>query len=358
MLTCLCRENAELRIRSAVDQGRRDPGARGGGADGLRRLWRRADLSHHHDCAYAARQLPARRGEAGQPRGLHQYRAQRRLPRLQRRLQHLRARTAHRRDRRPPSAWIPWSSAAATFWETATSARPGRSSRATSSGPCSTAWRRSALRGRPASPPRATGSMAAPRPSARGSCSSAPRRRRSISTPTAAPLSSPPASRSAPARWCRRCRRSSRPSSACVPRMSSCGTADTDAAGYDVGVGGGRTTVSLGAASRAAAIEVRGKLLRRRRRNAADAAGKAGVARGPSRDRRRQGIGSDDRRGRAARAGASGPLGGLGRVHRTRLWPRSRAARAVISSTRWRSRCSPSTIASWRSIRRPGTSRC
>jgi CO/xanthine dehydrogenase Mo-binding subunit len=38
--------------------------------------------------------------------------------------------------------------------------------------------------------------------------------------------------------------------------------ADTDAAGYDVGVGGGRTTVSLGAASLAAAQEVRRKLLR------------------------------------------------------------------------------------------------
>ena len=37
--------------------------------------------------------------------------------------------------------------------------------------------------------------------------------------------------------------------------------ADTDAAGYDVGVGGGRTTVSLGAASLAAAQEVREKLL-------------------------------------------------------------------------------------------------
>lgn len=37
--------------------------------------------------------------------------------------------------------------------------------------------------------------------------------------------------------------------------------ADTDAAGYDVGVGGGRTTVSLGAASAAAADEARGKLL-------------------------------------------------------------------------------------------------
>jgi CO/xanthine dehydrogenase Mo-binding subunit len=37
--------------------------------------------------------------------------------------------------------------------------------------------------------------------------------------------------------------------------------ADTDAAGYDVGVGGGRTTVALGAASLAAAQEVRKKLL-------------------------------------------------------------------------------------------------
>jgi CO/xanthine dehydrogenase Mo-binding subunit len=38
--------------------------------------------------------------------------------------------------------------------------------------------------------------------------------------------------------------------------------ADTDAAGYDVGVGGGRTTVSLGAASLLAAQEVRTKLLK------------------------------------------------------------------------------------------------
>ncbi|HEX5195035.1 MAG TPA: xanthine dehydrogenase family protein molybdopterin-binding subunit [Solirubrobacteraceae bacterium] len=37
--------------------------------------------------------------------------------------------------------------------------------------------------------------------------------------------------------------------------------ADTDAAGFDMGVGGGRTTVSLGAASRGAADEVRRKLL-------------------------------------------------------------------------------------------------
>ncbi len=37
--------------------------------------------------------------------------------------------------------------------------------------------------------------------------------------------------------------------------------ADTDAAGYDVGVGGGRQTVALGAASLAASVEVRKKLL-------------------------------------------------------------------------------------------------
>ncbi|MBS3650453.1 xanthine dehydrogenase family protein [Pseudaminobacter sp. 19-2017] len=39
-------------------------------------------------------------------------------------------------------------------------------------------------------------------------------------------------------------------------------TADTDAAGLDLGVGGGRTTVSVGAASRAAAEEVRNKILK------------------------------------------------------------------------------------------------
>jgi CO/xanthine dehydrogenase Mo-binding subunit len=38
-------------------------------------------------------------------------------------------------------------------------------------------------------------------------------------------------------------------------------TADTDGAGYDVGVGGGRTTVSLGAASLEAATKVRAKIL-------------------------------------------------------------------------------------------------
>lgn len=38
-------------------------------------------------------------------------------------------------------------------------------------------------------------------------------------------------------------------------------TADTDAAGFDLGVGGGRTTVSIGAASRAAAADVRSKIL-------------------------------------------------------------------------------------------------
>ena len=38
-------------------------------------------------------------------------------------------------------------------------------------------------------------------------------------------------------------------------------TADTDASGRDLGVGGGRTTVSVGAASEAACAEVRKKLI-------------------------------------------------------------------------------------------------
>ena len=39
-------------------------------------------------------------------------------------------------------------------------------------------------------------------------------------------------------------------------------SADTDASGHDLGVGGGRTTVSIGAASEAACVEVRSKLLK------------------------------------------------------------------------------------------------
>ncbi|MBO0663108.1 xanthine dehydrogenase family protein molybdopterin-binding subunit [Jiella sp. MQZ9-1] len=46
------------------------------------------------------------------------------------------------------------------------------------------------------------------------------------------------------------------------PEQVTVRAADTDAAGYDVGVGGGRTTVSLGAASRTAALDVRTKLLK------------------------------------------------------------------------------------------------
>ena len=92
--------------------------------------------------------------------------------------------------------------------------------------------------------------------------------------------------------------------------------ADTDAAGYDVGVGGGRTTVALGAASRAAAIEVRGKLLAVAARDVADAGGKADVARRPHRNRRRQGLGRDrSPKSRGARRSLQGPLAGVGRLH-------------------------------------------
>ncbi|GLR83502.1 xanthine dehydrogenase family protein molybdopterin-binding subunit [Bradyrhizobium iriomotense] len=47
-----------------------------------------------------------------------------------------------------------------------------------------------------------------------------------------------------------------------APESVTVRAADTDAAGYDVGVGGGRTTVSLGAASLSAAQDVRTKLLK------------------------------------------------------------------------------------------------
>ena len=62
--------------------------------------------------------------------------------------------------------------------------------------------------------------------------------------------------------------------------------ADTDAAGFDLGVGGGRTTVSIGAASRAASIEVRAKAAGHRRRDAADRAGPPRARKRPGRDRR------------------------------------------------------------------------
>ena len=76
--------------------------------------------------------------------------------------------------------------------------------------------------------------------------------------------------------------------------------ADTDAAGYDVGVGGGRTTVSLGAASRAAAIEVRGKLLKVAAEMLQTPPEKLMLAEGRVEIAGVEGVGNDDRPGRAA----------------------------------------------------------
>ena len=195
-----------------------------------------------------------------------------------------------------------WSSAAATSSATATSARRARSSRATCWARCSSGWRRCA-RQRPDRADGATaGSTAAPRRSAPGSSSSARPPRPSTSTPTAARRSSPPGveigsgSHGAVAAADRRRRLGMRPEDVVVR------AADTDAGGFDLGVGGGRTTVSLGAASAAAGDEVRRKLLaaatdmlERRRRTSSSPTGASSIAGAP---RRRH----HHRRGRRARA--------------------------------------------------------
>ena len=200
MLTCLCRENAEIRIRSAVTKTGRDRRPRSRGADGLRRLWRRADIPDDDDRAYARRQLSPRRGAADEPRHLHQYRAQWRVSRLQRRLQHLRPRAAYRRDlrgdRHGPAGVSP---ARRARRQGHRFDRPGLRRRRSrpDARPHGRIARRQAVEkadgGR-------RGSMAARRRSAHGSSSSDLRRRPSTSTRTAARRSSPRASRSARAR--------------------------------------------------------------------------------------------------------------------------------------------------------------
>ena len=136
MLTCLCRENAEIQhsLRRHWRWRDRRPGS--GGADGLRRLWRRADIPHHHDGAYARRQLPPRLGAAR--------RAARSTPTPRRTAPSAPATasttpsrwsgTPTRSARR--SGWTRWSSAAATCSATGISGRPARSSRAMSLRPC------------------------------------------------------------------------------------------------------------------------------------------------------------------------------------------------------------------------------
>ena len=342
------------------DQRWRDRRPRSRRADGLRRLWRRADISDDHDRPHAGRQLSARRGQAGEPRHLHQYRAQRRVPRLQRRLQHLRARAAHRRDLRARSAWIRSRSAAATCWATAISAQPARCSKATCSGRCSTAWpncgprsRRSARSRRRASlRPRDDGRhLVRVRRTLRGDRQSQRRRQRhachlgrrdrlglddaGVPQIVAATLGMRPRGRHRAHRrhGCGRLRRRRRrrPDDRVARR--------------------GEPRRRDGGAQEAA---------RSRRRHAGGTPPKILChAQRASRDRRREGLGATIAAVVAARAGTSvGPIVGQRLVQRSRASPRCPAAPPAISSTPSTFRCSPFTTAKSPSIARPAMSRC
>ena len=93
--------------------------------------------------------------------------------------------------------------------------------------------------------------------------------------------------------------------------------ADTDAAGYDVGVGGGRTTVSLGAASMAACAEVRRKLLEVASEMLEAAPDDLVLANGRVEIVGAKGSGTTIAAVAAARADADGPDLGQRRLHRT-----------------------------------------
>ena len=120
--------------------------------------------------------------------------------------------------------------------------------------------------------------------------------------------------------------------------------ADTDAAGYDVGVGGGRTTVSLGAASLAACGEVRKKLLdvaaQMLEADPEDLVLRTAGSRssGPKAREQPSRPSPSARKHLPVRSREAAPL-------RDRASPRCRAARPVISSRLWISPCSPSTNA-------------
>jgi CO/xanthine dehydrogenase Mo-binding subunit len=100
MLTCLCRENADIVLRSAVTRdgeivGREAVVLMNCGAYGGEQIFRTTMTAHT-----LGGKLPTWLCASCQPRGLHQHRAQRRIPRLQRRVQHVCARTPHRRNLR------------------------------------------------------------------------------------------------------------------------------------------------------------------------------------------------------------------------------------------------------------------
>ena len=100
MLTCLFRENAEIRIRSAVTQdgeivGREAVVLMDCGAYGGEQIFLTTMTAHTLGGNYRLGSV-----RLVSPAVYTNTAPERRLPRLQRRLQHLRARTAHRRDRR------------------------------------------------------------------------------------------------------------------------------------------------------------------------------------------------------------------------------------------------------------------
>ena len=74
MLTCLCRKRRYPDPLGGY-QRRRDRRTRSGRADGLRRLWRRADFPDDDDRSHARRQLPTWRGAPCEPRDLYKHRA-------------------------------------------------------------------------------------------------------------------------------------------------------------------------------------------------------------------------------------------------------------------------------------------
>jgi CO/xanthine dehydrogenase Mo-binding subunit len=133
--------------------------------------------------------------------------------------------------------------------------------------------------------------------------------------------------------------------------------ADTDAAGYDVGVGGGRTAVSLGAASLSAAQEVRTKLLKIASEMIEAApedlvmrSGRIEIAGVPGSGRLISEV--------AARAQTQiGPISGTVALQEP-VCPRCPVALPAISSMRSTSPSSPSMIARSPSTPKQDTSRC
>ena len=187
MLTCLCRENAEIRIRSAVTRdgeivGREAVVLMDCGAYGGEQIFLTTMTAHTLGGNYrlGAVRLVSRavytntapNGAFRACNGVYNTFA------LERHTDEICAAHRHGSAGVPPPQRV---------WATAISAPPGRCSRATCSGRCSTdGGELRSTRPVRSARSRATGSTGAPPRSAHGSSSSAPRRRPSTSTPMAA----------------------------------------------------------------------------------------------------------------------------------------------------------------------------